>query len=139
MVSRILVPMGGSEMAEKALEFALENHPEAEITVLHVVGKPTPFMAEATSLALADDVASAAEERTSEVFNRAREIAAEYDSEIYTEFELGQPARKIVQRADEFDLVVMGSHGRDVQSHLLIGNTAKKVTRRSPVPVLTVR
>ena len=139
MVSRILVPMGGSEMAEKALEFALESHPEAEITVLHVVGKPTPFMAEATSLALADDIASVAEERASDVFDRAREIAAEHDSEIQTEVEIGKPSRRIVQRADEFDLVVMGSHGRNLQSHILIGNTAEKVTRRSPVPVLTVR
>ena len=139
MVSQILVPMGGSEMAEKALKFALETHPEAEITVLHVVGKPTPFMAEATSLALEDDIASVAEERASNVLNRAREIAAEQDSEIQTEVEIGQPSRKIVQRADEFDLVVMGSHGRNLQSRLLIGNTAEKVTRRSPVPVLTVR
>ena len=139
MVSQILVPMDGSEMAERALEFALEAHPEAEITVLHVVGKPTPFMAEATSLALADDVASAAEDRASDVFDRAREIAAEHDSEIHTEVEIGQPSRKIVQRADEFNLVVMGSHGRDLQSRLLMGDTAKKVTRRSPVPVLTVR
>ena len=139
MVSQILVPMGGSEMAEKALKFALETHPEAEITVLHVVGKPTPFMAEATSLALEDDIASVAEERASDVFNRAREIAAEQDSEIQTEVEIGQPSQKIVQRADEFDLVVMGSHGRNLQSRLLIGNTAEKVTRRSPVPVLTVR
>jgi len=126
-------------MAEKALKFALETHPEAEITVLHVVGKPTPFMAEATSLALEDDIASVAEERASDVFNRAREIAAEQDSEIQTEVEIGQPSQKIVQRADEFDLVVMGSHGRNLQSRLLIGNTAEKVTRRSPVPVLTVR
>lgn len=139
MVSQILVPMGGSKMAEKALEFALETHPDAEITVLHVVGKPTPFMAEVTGLALADDIASAAEERASDVFDRAREIAAEHDSEIHTEVKIGQPSRKIVQRAEEFDLVVIGSHGRNLQSHLLMGNTAKKVTRRSPVPVLTVR
>lgn len=139
MLSRILVPMGGSEMAERALEFALETHPEAEITVLHVVGKPTLFMGEATSLALADDLPSAAEDLASDVFDRAREIAAEHDSEIQTEVAIGQPSRKIVERADGFDLVVIGSHGRNLQSHVLMGNTAKKVTRRSPVPVLTVR
>lgn len=36
MTSRVLVPMNGSEMAEKALEFALETYPDAEITVLNV-------------------------------------------------------------------------------------------------------
>lgn len=38
MISRILVPAEGSEMAQQALEYALENHPNAEVTVLHVVG-----------------------------------------------------------------------------------------------------
>jgi nucleotide-binding universal stress UspA family protein len=43
MISRILVPMDDSEMAQRALEYALENHPDAEITVLHVVGEPSPW------------------------------------------------------------------------------------------------
>ncbi len=43
MISRILVPMDGSEMSERALEYALEVHPNTEITVLHVVGEPSPM------------------------------------------------------------------------------------------------
>jgi len=32
MVSRILVPMDDSEMATRALEHALESHPDADFT-----------------------------------------------------------------------------------------------------------
>jgi len=44
MISRVLVPMDESEMAERALRFALEAHPDAEIIVLHVVGQPSSMM-----------------------------------------------------------------------------------------------
>jgi hypothetical protein len=32
MISQILVPMDDSEMAQRALEYVLENHPGAEVT-----------------------------------------------------------------------------------------------------------
>ena len=37
------------------------------------------------------------------------------------------------------DLIVMGAHGRGGATHLLMGNTAEKVVRRAPCPVLTVK
>ena len=142
MVSHILVPMDDSEMAAKALEYALKNHPDADVTVLHVVGVPTAFMGEATSLALEDDLEEVAEGRAEAVFERAREVAAEHDAELETEFALGQPARAIVRRAEAYDAVVLGSHGRhggDVLRRYLVGNVAKTVFNRSPVPVTVVR
>ena len=41
MVSRVLVPMDDSEMADAALEFALSAFPSAAVTALHVAGGPT--------------------------------------------------------------------------------------------------
>jgi len=139
MVFRVLVPMDGSEMAEHALEYALEVFPDAEITVLTVVGEPSPFWAEATALALADDLEAAAEARAAPVTERAREIADESDADLSTAIELGHPARAILNRAGDFDTVVVGSHGGSVADHLLIGNVAETVFRRSPVPVVVVR
>jgi nucleotide-binding universal stress UspA family protein len=139
MISRILVPMDDSEMAQRALEYALENHPDAEITVLHVVGEPSPWGRAATSLALEEDIQEAAEELAKEVFDDARELAAEYDVEITTEVQLGHPARAILNKADDFDAVVIGSHGGSLIDRLVVGNVAQKVFRRSPVPVIVVR
>ncbi|EMA01051.1 Nucleotide-binding universal stress protein, UspA family [Haloarcula vallismortis] len=139
MIERILVPMDDSEMAQRALVYALENHPDAEITVLHVVGGPSPLGGAATSLALAEDIEAAAEERAEEVFDNARERAAEYDVEITTEVQLGNPARAILNRADDFDAVVLGTHGGSLADRLVAGNVSQKVFRNSPVPVVIAR
>ncbi|WP_340097916.1 universal stress protein [Salinibaculum salinum] len=139
MISRVLVPMDDSEMAQRALEYVLDNHPDAEITVLHVVGGPSAMGGVATALALEEDLEEAAQERAQEVFDGARNLAAKYDAEITTEVQLGHPARAILNRADDFDAVIIGSHGGSVADRLVVGNVAQKVFRNSPVPVIAAR
>ncbi|WP_394295318.1 universal stress protein [Natrialba taiwanensis] len=92
-------------------EHALEAYPDADITVLTVVGKPSPMWGEATGLALADDLEEAAQEHAHAVFDRA----------------------------DDYETVVVGSHGGSVSEYLYVGNVAKKVVNRSSVPVVVVR
>ncbi|ELZ31398.1 UspA domain-containing protein [Halogeometricum pallidum JCM 14848] len=139
MISRILVPMDDSEMARRALEYALENHPEAAITVLHVVGEPSLMGGAATALALEEDIEEAAEEHSKAVFEGARELAAEYDAQITTEVQMGHPARAILNRADDFDAIVLGSHSGSLVDRLVVGNVAQKVVRQSPIPVIVAR
>ena len=139
MLGRILVPVDGSDMATRALEYALEHHPDADITVLHVAGEPSPMMGKALSIALETDVEEAAQEVAEEIFADARALAAEHGVEINTAVALGNPARQIVDHASEYDAVMMGSHGGDLRSSLLMGNVASKVSRRAPVPVTLVR
>ncbi|AXG07480.1 universal stress protein [Haloplanus rubicundus] len=139
MVARVLVPVDDSEMAMRALRHALDTFPDAEITVLHVSGGPSPMMGAATDLALSDDFEEAAEERASDALDRARAIAAEYDAEVTTEVRVGPPARIIVDAAADFDAVVLGSHSGSLSERLFVGNVAEKVVRRSPVPVTVVR
>ncbi|RKD93915.1 universal stress protein [Halopiger aswanensis] len=141
MVSHVLVPMDGSEMSERALEYALEVYPDAELTVLHVVGEPSPMWAEATGLALADDLEAEAREHADAIFDRAREIAADADGDVTldTEIELGHPVRAIINQADDYETVVIGTHGGTVADRVFVGNVAERVVRRSPVPVVVVR
>ena len=42
-------------------------------------------------------------------------------------------------KAEGIDMIVMGTHGRGMMGHLLMGNVAEKVVRIAPCPVLTVR
>ena len=53
----------------------------------------------------------------------------------------GVPWDQIVTLAREgdFDLVVMGTHGRTGLKHALLGSVAEKVVRHAPCPVLVVR
>jgi nucleotide-binding universal stress UspA family protein len=139
MVDRVLVPTDGSEMADKALEYALEVHGDAEITVLYVAGEPSPMMWKALSVAMDEEFDEAAENLAEEVFEEARAVAARYDVEIDTAIALGNPAKQIVEQAEDFDAIVIGSHGGDLQSRLFVGNVAQRVFERSPVTVTVVR
>jgi nucleotide-binding universal stress UspA family protein len=139
MIARVLVPVDDSEMAIRALRHALDTYPDAEFTVLHVCGGPSPMMGGATDLFLADDVEAAAEEQARDIFDRVRTVAAEYGVDISTLVRVGHPARTIVDAAADFDVVVLGSHSGSLSDRLFVGNVAELVVRRSPVPVTVVR
>ena len=53
----------------------------------------------------------------------------------------GKPFVEILRFAKEYeiDLVVIGTHGRGMAAHLLLGSVAEKVVRKGFCPVLTVR
>lgn len=139
MIDRVLVPMDDSEMAKEALRYALDVFPDAEITVLHVVGEPSTMMGSAVGLALADNIEDTAEEYARDIFDDAAAIAEEYETEITTVVRLGHPTRAILNEAAEFDTIVMGTHGGTLADRLLVGNVVERVFRRSPVPVVGVR
>jgi nucleotide-binding universal stress UspA family protein len=139
MVSRVLVAMDGSEVAEQALEYALDVFPDASITVLTVVGEPSAMFGKATAIALSDDPAGSMAEYAEPVVDRAREIAARHDAEIDVEIGNGHPARVILDAVDDYETVILGSHGGSLSDRLFVGNVAEKVVRRSPVPVTVVR
>ena len=121
-------------MAERALRHAPDTYPAAEIPVLHVVGEPSGMMGKATKLTLADDIESAADDLASAVLGRAASVAGEIDTSI----DVG-PVRAIATRAEEFDMVVTGTHGGRLSDRLFIGDVAGRVFRRSPAPVTVIR
>ena len=134
--------MDDSEYAGHALEYALDNFPEADITVLHVVGVPSMMMGDAVALSLEDDISEAAAERARPVFEAAREIANERDREIDTIVGIGHPSRNILDRAEDYDTVVLGAHGEDwsrATHRFLVGNITETVSKRATVPVIIVR
>jgi nucleotide-binding universal stress UspA family protein len=65
----------------------------------------------------------------------------DYDHDISTASEAGDPKRIIVEYADEkeFDHIVLGVHGRPDEKRLLFGSIAEVVARRATVPVTLVR
>jgi len=61
------------------------------------------------------------------------------DDEILVE--KGNPVEKILSVASDknCDLIVMGTHGRSTLADVVMGSTARRVIRRSELPVLVVR
>lgn len=143
MVDRVLVPMDGSPLSERALEHALTAHPEAEVTVLYVHDFRETALAEPLGdhPGEFDEWLDYSRELAARVFDRAGEIAAEHDEVVSTASTVGKAARSIVGYAEEHDpdLIVLGSHGRSLTARLLLGSVANTVVRRAPCPVTVVR
>lgn len=140
MVDHVLVPMDDSPLARRALEFALETHPGAAVTVLYVVDYVEESYG-AEMLVGPEELRDRATERADRILADARDLTAEYGVRPTTVTAFGDPARTIVDYVDDeaVDLVVMGSHGRSLVSRALIGDTAYTVVRRASVPVTLVR
>ena len=53
----------------------------------------------------------------------------------------GNPVEEIIKSAEEHncDLIVMGTHGQGTLADVMLGSTARRVIRRSKIPVLVVR
>jgi len=54
-------------------------------------------------------------------------------------FEEGSPAQRVLAHQGEYDLVVMGTHGRTGLSAALLGSVAHGVLRAARIPVLALR
>ena len=135
---RVVVPFDDSEPARAALSFAAEQYPDAEITALYAVYPPSEVTG-AGEAALGDieDWADRLDEHTETVLAHAAEAA---NRDIVTDTVSGNPAGAIVEYADDHaDHIVMGSHGRDGLSRLIMGSVAETVVRRSPTSVTVVR
>lgn len=142
MGERTLVPFDGSPLSQRALERAVVMHPDAEITVLHVIDPVTVvYEAEMKGLPDSETWHDRMSERARDLCADAETRAAEHDREVNTAIETGSPARKILEYVDEHDVehVIMGSHGRSGVSRLVLGSVAEQVMRQSPVPVTVVR
>jgi nucleotide-binding universal stress UspA family protein len=55
--------------------------------------------------------------------------------------ERGNPVEEIIKHAEErnCDLIVMGTHGQGTLADVMLGSTARRVIRRSKMPVLVIR
>jgi nucleotide-binding universal stress UspA family protein len=142
-IQRILVPTDFSQPADAALIYAKELAEKfgADLQLLHVVPSPTyyPMGPEAAAFPMAELMieTEAAARNTLEELARGTGLPVD---RIRVRTTVGTPVSEILDTIAEhdIDLVVMGTHGRGLVEHVLLGSVAERVVRRSPVPVLTV-
>jgi nucleotide-binding universal stress UspA family protein len=141
MYCRILVPLDGSETAEKVLPFVTEEarlH-NATIVLLRVIA---PFR---SSLMMVPSLVEQAREQSLKVTQDYLEkIASRLRSEGFeVEIEIlnGPPAQKIVDFAEDSgcDLIIIGTRGETGAMQWRFGGVASKVVRaKTTMPVLVV-
>jgi len=144
VLDRILVPTDFSEASGCALRYgrALSAAFGSALHVLHVVENLVAhaWTAEVYVTALPgllDEVARDAEKRLAALVTDDDRTRFGARATVLT----GSPSAEIVRyaQANTIDLIVMGTHGRGVVEHMLIGSVAEKVVRKASCPVLTVR
>ena len=141
---RILVPTDFSESAQAAWRYAqmLAGQFNSRIHLLHVVGLPYLYDAggtEAAALRMAELMAQSedmARARLRKLVPKAGPLARRVTAATATGITVEQILEYIA--AERIDLVVMGTHGRGLVGHLLLGSVAERVVQQAPVPVLTV-
>ncbi|HZW24703.1 MAG TPA: universal stress protein [Gallionella sp.] len=145
MYQRILVPIDGSETAERALREAIKlADGKAQLRLLHVVEEVYPLDAEGYAFidyaALRDVARSSGERLLAKAGETARQAGAAVETSL-REAEGDRVANVIDAEARNWpaDLIVIGSHGRSGFSRLLFGSVAEGVVRGASVPVLLVR
>jgi nucleotide-binding universal stress UspA family protein len=85
-----------------------------------------------------DDVRKALSAEGEKSLANVRRIAADAGVSADVELLEGDPADVILRRTSDFDLVVMGSHGKGLWKRLTVGSVTQAVLRRVAHPVLLV-
>ncbi|ELY60600.1 universal stress protein [Natronolimnohabitans innermongolicus] len=158
MGTHVLVAMGRAERSARALEFALEEFSDAAITVIHVTGTSDPFdlfgTPEPEDYMVPDGATEVADETILDpnsltraqrewaecVFERAVELAGEYEREIDTAVRSGDAVEEIVDYAVECgaDRIVVTDH-QETATRPRLRDVSELVARRSDVPVTHVQ
>lgn len=146
MFRRLLVPLDGSELAERALPHAqaLAERFGASILLAEAV-PPTAYVVPGDGLGTADAGLVA------EAWESARDEAAAYldrarqklPSKIGLETEVleGAPVPGLLEYAERqgVDLIVMTTHGRGGLERLVFGSVAQQLLQQARVPLLLIR
>lgn len=148
MYKRILVPIDGSKLSEKALAAAIDlaRLARAPLVVLHVVARMEPVLF-ADGYVPADVAWMAryeknARRRGTRHLRKAAAAAKSAGVRCTTRMvRSAQPHQSIIAaaRSGNCDLIVMASHGRRGLSALLLGSETTKVLTHCRRPVLVVR
>ncbi|MDQ2051403.1 universal stress protein [Natronolimnohabitans sp. A-GB9] len=147
MYEKILVPTDGSEVAENAVEHALDiaEQYDAAVHALYVID--TSAMDVGLGTEQVDRIRQGQYDEMPEVQERANKAtgsvadrASEAGLEVTESVVAGQPHDRIAGYAEDHDadLIVMGSAGRGGVKRVLLGSVAERTLRTTNIPVLVV-
>lgn len=138
-----LIPVDGSQAAERAVDYAIAQAGMLkQAPQLHVLNVQWPLATANVKLFI--------DKKTIDDYYREQSLAALAASRAkldkaglgYTyHVSIGVPAETIVQyvRQHGIDQILMGASGETSLSEMLLGSVADKVVRLAPVPVLLIK
>lgn len=138
----ILVPLDGSELAERAAPYARSLlPPDGELILLRAVRGPEEF-ADWWVVSTSDDEALAsAQESAQRYLTSVASQLRETFPQVRTRVVAGDPATEILDLAEteRVDTIVMTTHGRGATGRAIFGSVADRVARHGSRPTLLLR
>jgi nucleotide-binding universal stress UspA family protein len=140
---KILVPVDFSEFSDKAVEYAmfLAEKYCADITLLHAIVLFEEDFDEEEQLQLYEKIIEKKEnDRTKQMESHCKvgkNRGIGIDSVLLRGFSVPDSILDYISDKD-FDLVVLGTHGRTGLGKWILGSVAEKIVRLSPIQVLTI-
>lgn len=155
-IRKILCATDLSETARHAYGYtaSLANRYGAGVTILHVLEETSPYKDSLVVNIIGEErwkkLRESNEQQAVEMMkSRLREFCEKASAELpacpfitdNVVVKIGHPVEEIVRMAEEedFDLVVMGAHGRGLLEDAMMGSTSRRVLRRCKKPVLVIR
>jgi nucleotide-binding universal stress UspA family protein len=140
-MKRILVPTDFSKGSERALEAAitLAKKFDAAIVLMHAYQLPVyPYPAVSNAILTPLDLVDHIEHGARKALETAAASHGASGVRISTVLTAGTPWERIIRTANEVEagLIVIGSRGLRGLPRALLGSTAERVVRYSPIPVM---
>ena len=140
MIKRILLATDFSRWARRAEDYAcaLACSWKASLTVLSVAEFPPGLNPDySVNQLYLGDLLTRASSQLVDLKSRAERRGIPVTTRVAT----GIPSEEVitVAKAEDSDLLVVGTRGKTGLAHVLLGSTAERVIRGAPCPVLTVR
>lgn len=142
MLSKILVPVDGSDNSFRALEHAIFlsiKIQEAQITVLNIIeDPPTVYI---YSPKIMEKLRADYKSESVKILERCKELASKNGINIHTVLLEGDPASRIIgySKMEGFDIIIMGSRGMGKFKEMIVGSISNKVIHHAKCSVMLVR
>jgi nucleotide-binding universal stress UspA family protein len=137
MFKKILVPLDGSQLSQRALvpALALAQQTSAELLLVRV--PTTDTLSFAVSEARQHELA----QNALIYLETIRKSNEQPDLNIRTQVLEGDPSSAILDtaRAEQTDLIIMSTHGYSGMTRWVLGSVTEKVLRSAACPVLAIR
>ena len=141
MLSKILVPVDGSDNSLRALDYAifLAKSTGAGVTAMHVIESPPTIYIE--SQKLLDDIMAKYRTESGKILDKCKQNAEKSGVKIETVIAEGDAASNITGYTEKeaFDLIVIGSRGLGKFKEMVLGSVSNKVLHHSKASVLIVK
>jgi nucleotide-binding universal stress UspA family protein len=141
MLSKLLVPVDGSENSLRALDHAiyLAKKAGANITAMNVVENPPTVYVE--SQKLLNDLLANFRAESAKILDKCRQIAEKSDVRIETVIGEGDAASNIVGYAqkEDFDTIIIGRRGLGRFKEMVLGSISNKVLHHAKCTVMIVK